>query len=604
MRVVVHRGLDTRERSDNIEVMHCTQEVVVGRFATVLLSILFLLAGTGIQAEFFPDTPFHGEQGVDCEDLRSHSPSPAESLVADWVFDADAPVLSALNVADVDGDSVADILLTTYGQGPNPYAAGHIHVMDMSGNTLPGWPKQTGAPFAASCVAGDVDGDGAFELVSGDWSVAYIWEGDGTPLPGWPRSPGAYVAPALGDMDKDGEMEIVYSGTDNRLYLWHEDGSLMPGWPFAAPALIGSPVIADIDNDDTLEIVAATYQGPVGPDSFEVYAWEADGSVIGGFPVWTSGVNKSAPAIGDIDLDGDQEIIVISYHTSNLDFIYAFGPGGVLEPGWPVRAEYVRLSSPALGDIDGDGDLEILCGGYDAAATTEKMYAYHHGGTPVAGWPVVLDHPGASGNINSSAIVADLDGIHSSYDTFWPIYKHDPAGTGAFPRGGITYNEPEVLVKVVDHIFALRPDGSTVEGFPFFLDDESHTGTHSPSPALADMDLDGDAELVCVSSSGILMFLDMEPAGSAEDISRGRASAGPGLEIAPNPFSVYTEIRVAEGSAVQIFDAAGRRIDVSLWNRVKWYGEDKSGAELPDGIYFAVAWYEGRTETAKIVMLR
>jgi hypothetical protein len=571
-------------------------------FCISCLSVM--LAVTVAQARQTSNMPYHGQQGHEYSDVdQFRSPSP-ETLVADWIFDAEAPILSSPTICDVNGDSIAEIVVTTYGKGPNPYASGYVIVLDIGGDTVAGWPVQTAAPFAASCAIGDVDGDSLPELITGDWSNAYAWSGDRSPLPGWPKWPGTYVTPALGDLDGDGELEIIYSGTDNRLYVWHEDGSLMAGWPFTAPDLIGPPAVADIDNDDTLEIVAATFEGPVGPDSFQVYAWEANGSVIAGFPVWTSGVNKPAPAVGDMDLDGTLEIAIVSYHTSNLDFIYVFDPSGNLEPGWPVRAEYVRLSSPALGDIDGDGDLEILVGGYDTGVTREKAFAYHHNGIQVSGWPVVLDHPGASGNINSSMIIADIDGIHSGYDTYWPLYKHDPAGTSAFPEGGITHNGPEVLVKVVDHIFALNPDGNPVGGFPYFLDDESHMGTHSPSPAVADMDLDGDAELVCASSSGLLAFLDMEPTGLSERSVRRDRADDLGLTVMPNPLVAYTEIRASRSMSLEICDSAGRLVRRFSGNQARWYGKDGSGARVPDGVYFAVARDGKALDAAKIVVVR
>jgi hypothetical protein len=63
-----------------------------------------------------------------------------------------------------------------------------------------------------------------------------------------------------------------------------------------------------------LEIAAGTYEGPVGPDPFEVYVWEIDGSVVGGFPVSTSGVVKAAVALGDVDADDEVEIVATAYY--------------------------------------------------------------------------------------------------------------------------------------------------------------------------------------------------------------------------------------------------------------------------------------------------
>lgn len=531
---------------------------------------------------------------------------PAESLVADWIFDASAPVLSSPNIADIDGDSVWDIVLTTYGKGPDPYSSGYVYVLDTKGDALPGWPKQTSAPFPASAVVGDIDGDGDAELVAGDWSSAYVWNGDGSLLPGWPKWVGTYVTPSLADLDKDGDLEIIYCGTGNRLYVWQADGSSMPGWPFASPELVGSPAVADIDNDGTLEIIAATYRGPVGPDPFQVYAWETDGSVVPGFPVSTPGVNKSAPAIGDIDNDDSLEIVVASYHTSNLDYIYVLDSQGNIELGWPVRANYVRLSSPALGDLDGDDDLEVLIGGYDPARHKEQVFAYHHDGASVNGWPVVLDHPGAAGNINSSIIIADVDGTHPDYETYWPVYKRDFSGTGLLPPGGIPFNEPEILIKAVDHIYALHPDGSLVSGFPYFLDDESHTGTYSPSPAVADMDGDGGAELVFTSCIGKLAFFDYEPVGVSEEVVPARSRGHALVRVRPNPFSSFTMIDSGddEDGGLEIYDVSGRRVAQFSESHVRWHGDDAWGRQVPGGIYFVVPSKRTGSQSAKIVLLR
>jgi len=319
------------------------------------------------------------------------------------------------------------------------------------------------------------------EVIVGSWSRAYVWNHDGTDYPGWPKYTGSYNSPAIADLDDDGDLEIIYSATTKRLYIWHHDGSTLPGWPYVAPELVGSPAVADVDGDGSLEIAAGTYEGPVGPDPFEVYVWEIDGSVVGGFPVSTSGVVKAAVALGDIDADGEVEIVATAYHTSNNDYLYVWDAQGNLEAGWPVRATYIRLSSPALGDLDGDGDLEVVIGGLYPTDFIEELFAFHHDGSAVAGWPVILEHSGSAGNINSSPVIADIDG---------------------------NTDQVEVVVKVSNYFFAVHADGTLVDGFPYYLSDDNHGGTFSPSPAVGDLDGDGDVEYVFVSNHGKIAFFD------------------------------------------------------------------------------------------------
>ncbi|MFH1746067.1 MAG: FG-GAP-like repeat-containing protein [Planctomycetota bacterium] len=407
------------------------------------------------------------------------------TIVENWLYPISAPALSAPRIADLDGDGVKDIILSTYYTGANPYAGGFVHALDINGNALPGWPKDiTPGPFPGSPAVADLDNNGDMEVIVGNWYRAFVWNHDGTDFPGWPQSIGTYNSPAVADVDNDGDLEIIYTSTSKRLYVWHHDGSTLPGWPYLSAQLIGDPAVGDIDGDGDLEIAGATYQGPTGPDPFEVYVWELNGTVATGFPVATSGIAKAPVALGDVDADGQVEIVACAYDTSNNDYLYVWDAQGNLETGWPVQATYIRLSGPALGDLDADGDLEILIGGAQPSPLMEKIYAYHHDGTSVTGWPVVLTHPGAAGNVNSSPVIADVDGD----------------------------NQPEVFLKTHDHLFALHADGTLVEGFPYYLSDENHTGTTTPTPAVADCDNDGDVEFVHVSNFGTVAFFD-QPGG-------------------------------------------------------------------------------------------
>jgi hypothetical protein len=410
---------------------------------------------------------------------KMHSIQPVD--VTDWSIILGVPMLSSLHIADLDNDGVFEIICTTYGPPPNPYSAGQIAVFDVDGNPFPGWPVTTSSPFPATAAIGNVDGDDHLEIVVGDWSNMYALNHDGTLVSGWPIANGISYSPALEDIDGDGDLEIIYP-SGNFLYIRHGDGTLLDGWPVFAPETVGSPAIADIDEDGEMEIIAGTLSGPTNPDPYEVYVWNKDGSVLTGFPVATSGVVISTPAIGDVDNDGLYEIVVAAYDVSNDDYIYCWDNAGNLKPGWPVQAQYCRLSSPALGDADGDSDLEIFIGGLRTSPDwVEILYAYHHDGQPLENWPVELRHEGGGGNINSSPVIAEIDG--------------DPS-------------TPEIFVKTHDYIFALNADGTFLDDFPYYLSDENHTGTYSPSPAIGDLDNDGDADYLFASCNGTVVFVD------------------------------------------------------------------------------------------------
>jgi hypothetical protein len=187
--------------------------------------------------------------------------------------------------------------------------------------------------------------------------------------PGWPKTTGDGVcsSPALGDIDGDGDIEIVVGSSDDKVYAWHHDGTSVYGWPKAIGGGLykSSPALGDIDGDGDIEIVLGSNDG-------KVYAWHHDGTLVTGWPKATDSQVTSSPALGDIDGDGDIEIVV----GSSDDKVYAWHYDGTLVTGWPKATGYHVYSSPALGDIDGDGDIEIVVGSRDG-----KVYAWDCSGT-------------------------------------------------------------------------------------------------------------------------------------------------------------------------------------------------------------------------------
>jgi subtilisin family serine protease/PKD repeat protein len=275
-------------------------------------------------------------------------------------------------VDDLDGDGRREIVVT----------GSSILVMDANGLARPGWPRSFPHWLTNSPAIGDVDGDGRKELVvktvTGSGAM-YVYRADGTLAPGWPQnvdpdlgaSYGADSEPVLGDLDGDGASEIVVGGHDGRVLAYRGDGSPMPGWPQpTVPVPVNSPAIGDIDGDGQPEVVAGTeYYFPSDPlarGNF-MYAWHADGTPVAGWPIRLNNSNYrffgfGPPALADVDGDGKADVVASSDGSSSLFTLQAYRfdatnvgdfPRPTLGVGtWPT-------AMAAVADLDADGQSEL-----------------------------------------------------------------------------------------------------------------------------------------------------------------------------------------------------------------------------------------------------
>lgn len=391
-------------------------------------------------------------------------------------------------------------------------------------NQLPGWPKKIAAHPNFKNMRGatiaDIDNDGVNEVLVASYKTLYVFKDNGSLL--WSKLliGAAIYPPTVADINLDGHLEIAQatggSPANGRIYLLDHNGSDLSGWPlnFSSHWILCSPVMADVNGDDTLEIIFNERIYPTG----NLQIRKINGSTLNAnWPVAIDATPSVTPSVGDIDGDGSKEIILCSYND-----VLAFGLDGALKPGFPVLNPNTTFSyqSPLLVDLDGNGKLNIVG---STTGDVPEFYALNFDGTYHSGWPVTV--PDSNWTYCPPA-VADLNhnGNYSIFftrpinDTIMPmLYGFDKNATmlNNFPvsaRGG---DEGIITIADVDNdgqyeiitgsnlndggngfIHAFKMDGTgEAAGFPLRPQGFSYMN----GADLADVNNDGMLELVSLS---------------------------------------------------------------------------------------------------------
>lgn len=245
-------------------------------------------------------------------------------------------------------------------------------------------PSVTGEEMSTSVAMGDLDGDGdadAFVTNQGKDNKGapdVLWLNDGSG--GFSRGSSLGEAEgedvALGDLDGDGdldafvaneiaEIDTARTGTVivDSVRVWTNDGSAnFSRSPGLAPARHRSVALGDVDGDGDLDALAAR--------GSEVDLWRNDGtaSFTREIPKIFQNENNEL-ALGDLDGDGDLDAFVLKFEgfrTVLNDGTGFFNQGATFSANLPEDRFFRGF---ALGDVDGDGDLDafVAVGGAGAA---------------------------------------------------------------------------------------------------------------------------------------------------------------------------------------------------------------------------------------------
>tara|TARA_B100001750_G_C15289582_1_gene486606 strand:- start:164 stop:802 length:639 start_codon:yes stop_codon:yes gene_type:complete len=153
----------------------------------------------------------------------------------------------------------------------------------------------------------------------------------------------------------ENQLIIMFGNNDGELYAINADGTVIDGWPIIFPsAIVSSPVFSDFNADGIPEIVISLNEG-------SMYVFNLDGSHFDSTPFNYAFPYTGSLAIEDLDMDGDLEIVCGTGDGIN---IFDIKTSGTSASYWNIfRGNYKRdgyFQSILMGDVNQDSNTDIL----------------------------------------------------------------------------------------------------------------------------------------------------------------------------------------------------------------------------------------------------
>ncbi|WP_234573342.1 FG-GAP-like repeat-containing protein [Rhodohalobacter sp. 614A] len=232
-------------------------------------------------------------------------------------------------------------------------------------------------------VFGDIDNDGDLDLfLSGVWitdgssiefiSRTYVNDGNGnfTEKSNSNLEGAGWGDAAFGDIDNDGDLDLVITGTtfgtDGKLaktYLNDGNGNFTEKSNSLTGVQYSSVALGDIDNDGDMDLIISGQANPYDFNNLTVYLNDGSG-LFTSIPDDLPSIFRGSVILGDVDNDGNLDLFITGHNDFDGRISSTYindGAGNFSEKSNPITE--LERSSAAFGDIDNDGDLDLITSG-------------------------------------------------------------------------------------------------------------------------------------------------------------------------------------------------------------------------------------------------